>query len=60
MKKIIVSLSVLFCIISFCFSQGTTYSAGMKVPEDRIRTQAEGEAALAFRLGVQAYYKEYC
>lgn len=52
--------SVCFCLFalsSFGFSQETTYSAGMEVPADRIRTSDEGFAAQNFRLGVQAYYK---
>ncbi|MBP5569204.1 MAG: hypothetical protein J6X54_08295 [Treponema sp.] len=57
MKKIIASVLILFSLIITGASQETTYTGGMEVPNDRIRTQAEGEAAKAFRLGVQAYYK---
>lgn len=39
------------------FAQVTTNDAGLRVPEDRIRTGNEGFASEEFRRGVQAYYK---
>ena len=49
---------VIFIIFSLCLNaQTTTDSAGLKVPEDRIRSSDEGFAAVEFRRGVQAYYK---
>ena len=49
---------VIFVIFSLClYAQTTTDSAGLKVPEDRIRSSDEGFAAVEFRRGVQAYYK---
>lgn len=57
MKKVFVAF-VCFCLINFSvFSQLTTYSAGMEVPEDDIRSGEEGFAFEEFRRGVQAYYK---
>lgn len=44
----------------FCFSifaQNITSDAGMRIPEDRIRTSSEGFASEEFRRGVQAYYR---
>lgn len=57
MKKIFFAIVafVLFC--SFSFTQETTYSAGLIVPKDGIRSSDEGFAAQEFRLGVQAYFK---
>ena len=51
-----------FLIISFIrlpvlSAQETTDTAGLIVPEQRIRTREEGFAAEEFRRGVQAYYK---
>ena len=49
---------VCLCSIFFClYAQQTTNNAGMKVPEERIRTGEEGFAAEEFRRGVQAFYK---
>ncbi len=39
------------------FAQVTTNDAGLRVPEDRIRTGNEGFASEEFRRGVQAYYR---
>lgn len=58
MKKHIGVVLVSLFIAGQLFSQ-TTYSAGLKVPQDQgeIRTGEEGLAAQEFRRGVQAYYK---
>lgn len=58
-KKIFLALSVLLSIVFISVAQesNTTYSAGLYVPEDRIRTAEEGFAAEEFRRGVLAYYK---
>lgn len=56
MKKIISAMLILTSCISLSFAQ-TTSSAGMDVPEDRIRNSNEGMASEEFRRGVQAYYK---
>ena len=57
MKKI----SALFFSVIFSagalFAQVTTDDAGLRVPEDRIRSGNEGFASEEFRRGVQAYYK---
>ena len=39
------------------FAQVTTNDAGLRVPEDRIRSGNEGFASEEFRRGVQAYYR---
>lgn len=57
MKKIIASVVLILTVFSHLISQETSYSAGMSVPNDRIRTDSENNAAQCFRLGVQAYYK---
>ncbi len=49
-------LSVLFSVSLLC-GQVTTDDAGLRVPEDRIRSGNEGFASEEFRRGVQAYYK---
>lgn len=57
MKK---SSAIIFSILfsaSLLFGQVITDDAGLKVPEDRIRTGNEGFASEEFRRGVQAYYK---
>lgn len=56
MKKITAAFLVFFSLITFSYSQ-TTNDAGLKTPEDRIRTSNEGFASEEFRRGVQAYYK---
>ncbi len=50
---------IFFALFSVCtlFGQVTTDDAGLRVPEDRIRTGNEGFASEEFRRGVQAYYK---
>ena len=57
MKKI--SALIISTVFSVCavFGQVTTDDAGLRVPEDRIRTGNEGFASEEFRRGVQAYYK---
>lgn len=57
MKKSIFLALTVFCLSNIVFSQNSTYSAGMKVPEEGIRSYEETTAALEFRLGIQAYYK---
>lgn len=57
MKKIVLALIALISLTFSVYSQETTYSAGMTVPKDGIRSSDEGFAAQEFRLGVQAYYK---
>lgn len=57
MKKIGFAIVALLLLSVHAFSQETTYSAGMAVPKDGIRSSDEGFAAQEFRLGVQAYYK---
>lgn len=59
MKKIFTSLCVVTALVFIMTAQesDTTYSAGLYVPEDRIRTGEEGFAAEEFRRGVQAFYK---
>lgn len=59
MKAIKKCVLITFSLLSFSyvFSQNTTDTAGMKVPEDRIRTDKETFASDEFRRGVQAYYK---
>ena len=47
----------MLCFTICSFPQETTYSAGMSVPNEGIRSSDEGFAAQEFRLGVQAYYK---
>ncbi len=57
MKK---SAALIFLtVFSVCalFAQITTDDAGLRIPEDRIRTGNEGFASEEFRRGVQAYYK---
>ena len=53
---------IFFCLIlisTFSFAQNAVVdaTAGLVVPEDRIRSSEEGFAAEEFRRGVQAYYK---
>lgn len=57
MKKISIYFLVLLLSVNNVFSQDVTYSAGMAVPKEGIRTSDEGFASEEFRLGVQAYYK---
>lgn len=57
MKKVISLLVCFYLVVFNSFSQVTTYSAGMNIPEDGIRTGEEGFASEEFRRGVQAYYK---
>ncbi|MCR4579361.1 MAG: hypothetical protein K5681_03340 [Treponema sp.] len=57
MKKVIATLSIALMLFSSLFAQNTTDNAGLKVPEDRIRTGNEGFASEEFRRGVQAYYR---
>lgn len=57
MKRIVASLTAVLLLTSFVFSQNTSNTAGLKVPEDRIRTSDEGLASEEFRRGVQAYYR---
>ena len=57
MKKITALLfTAVFSVIALS-AQVTTDDAGLRVPEDRIRTGNEGFASEEFRRGVQAYYK---
>ena len=56
MKKLLTAIFV-SALFSSVFSQNITSDAGMRVPEDRIRTSNEGFASEEFRRGVQAYYK---
>ncbi|MCR4949182.1 MAG: hypothetical protein K6A15_08520 [Treponema sp.] len=53
MAAIIFTLSLAASV----FAQVTTNDAGLRVPEDRIRTGNEGFASEEFRRGVQAYYR---
>lgn len=56
MKKVLTAIFVsALCFSVFC--QNITSDAGMRIPEDRIRTSSEGFASEEFRRGVQAYYK---
>ena len=55
-KSAALLISVLFSGFAL-FGQVTTDDAGLRVPEDRIRTGNEGFASEEFRRGVQAYYK---
>lgn len=57
MKKI--TALIFSAVFSVCAlgAQVTTDDAGLRVPEDRIRTGNEGFASEEFRRGVQAYYK---
>ena len=57
MKKIYLAIIAILCFTICSFPQETTYSAGMSVPNEGIRSSDEGFAAQEFRLGVQAYYK---
>ena len=57
MKRIVASLTAVLLLTSFVFSQNTSNTAGLKVPEDRIRNSDEGLASEEFRRGVQAYYR---
>ncbi len=55
-NKSILALGIAFFASCFSlFAQGNT--AGLVVPEDRIRTADEGLAGQEFRRGVQAYYR---
>lgn len=55
-KSTALILTVIFSVCAL-FAQVTTDDAGLRVPEDRIRTGNEGFASEEFRRGVQAYYK---
>ena len=57
MKKISALIFSAVFAASALFAQVTTDDAGLRVPEDRIRTGNEGFASEEFRRGVQAYYK---
>ncbi|MCR4953336.1 MAG: hypothetical protein K6A43_04595 [Treponema sp.] len=57
MKRLLPLLCVLSLISAFSFAQDMNATAGLIVPEDRIRSSNEGFAAEEFRRGVQAYYK---
>ena len=57
MKKISALLFSAAFSICALFGQVTTDDAGLRVPEDRIRSGNEGFASEEFRRGVQAYYK---
>ena len=55
-KSAAIIISSVFSIF-LLFGQVTTDDAGLRVPQDRIRTGNEGFASEEFRRGVQAYYK---
>lgn len=57
MKKISALIFSVIFSAGALFAQVTTDDAGLRVPEDRIRTGNEGFASEEFRRGVQAYYK---
>ncbi len=57
MKKLTAFLFSAAFSVCALFAQVTTDDAGLRVPEDRIRTGNEGFASEEFRRGVQAYYK---
>ncbi len=57
MKKSVLIIFSLLISLSFLSAQNMTDDAGLRVPEDRIRTGNEGFASEEFRRGVQAYYK---
>ena len=57
MKKLLSSFFTVLIFFSPLLAQNTTNSAGLKVPEDRIRSGNEGFASEEFRRGVQAYYR---
>ena len=57
MKKITAIIFTAIFAAGALFAQVTTDDAGLRVPEDRIRTGNEGFASEEFRRGVQAYYK---
>ena len=57
MKKISALIFSALFAAGALFAQVTTDDAGLRVPEDRIRTGNEGFASEEFRRGVQAYYK---
>ena len=57
MKKITAIIFSAVFAAGTLFAQVTTDDAGLRVPEDRIRTGNEGFASEEFRRGVQAYYK---
>ncbi len=57
MKKSTALIFSAFFSVCTLFGQVTTDDAGLRVPEDRIRTGNEGFASEEFRRGVQAYYK---
>ncbi len=57
MKKITAIIVSAVFAAGALFAQVTTDDAGLRVPEDRIRTGNEGFASEEFRRGVQAYYK---
>ena len=55
-KSAAIIISAVFSVFAL-FGQVTTDDAGLRVPQDRIRTGNEGFASEEFRRGVQAYYK---
>ena len=57
MKKISALIFSVIFSAGTLFAQVTTDDAGLRVPEDRIRSGNEGFASEEFRRGVQAYYK---
>lgn len=57
MKKISALIFSVIFSAGALFAQVTTDDAGLRVPEDRIRSGNEGFASEEFRRGVQAYYK---
>ena len=57
MKKSAILLFAALFSLSALYGQVTTDDAGLRVPEDRIRSGNEGFASEEFRRGVQAYYK---
>ncbi|MCR4734460.1 MAG: hypothetical protein K5829_05605 [Treponema sp.] len=57
MKKLLLSLLFIALTSVFTFAQDMNATAGLIVPDDRIRSSEEGFAAEEFRRGVQAYYK---
>lgn len=57
MKRFNIVLLLFFVLTNSLISQDLSYSAGMDVPKDSIRSSDQGFASEEFRLGVQAYYK---
>ena len=57
MKKILSILFIFTSLFASVVSDEVSDNAGLVIPEDRIRNNAEGMAAEEFRRGVQAYYR---